>query len=74
MLSYSIMKKILTIVFALLVASNVWAFDFEIDGIYYNVIDGGVEVTYQTTDYNSYSGSVTIPETVTNDETTYSVI
>ena len=68
------MKKILTIVFALLVASNVWAFDFEIEGIYYNVIDGGVEVTYQTTDYNSYSGSVTIPETVTNDETTYSVI
>ena len=68
------MKQFFSLFLALFVAGSVWAYDFEVDGVYYNVIDGGVEVTYQTTDYNSYSGSVTIPESVTNAGTTYSVI
>ena len=62
-----------------MVASAVSAHDFEVDGIYYNITsstDLTVAVTYQGDDYyydDEYTGSVTIPETVTYDETAYSV-
>ena len=52
------------------------AYDFKADDIYYNITsstDLTVEVTYKTTYYNSYSGDVTIPNTVTNNGTTYTV-
>ena len=50
------------------------AYDFEKDGVYYNYLGGNtVEVTYMTTDYNSYSGDVNIPETVTYNGVTYTV-
>lgn len=38
------------------------------DGIYYNILsstDRTVEVTYKDTDYNSYSGEVSIPDKLT---------
>ena len=40
------------------------AYDAEVDGIYYNLNPMGnvAEVTFKTYDYNSYSGSVTIPD------------
>ena len=44
------------------------AYDFEMDGIYYNILsstDRTVEVTYKDTDYNSYSGEVSIPDKLT---------
>ena len=69
--------------FAALVPLTTWAYDFEVDGIYYNLEGDGlhfnsnggneVSVTYGTTNYNSYSGDVTIPAEVTYDGTTYSV-
>ena len=51
---------------------------FEVNGIYYNKINSNeVEVTYKGTSCsqysNDYSGSVTIPATVTYNGTTYSV-
>ena len=47
---------------------------FEKDGICYAIISANtVAVTFRNTNYNSYSGEVTIPETVTNDGTTYDV-
>ncbi len=54
------------------------AFTVEIDGIYYQLIGGdSVEVTYRGDDYYSYddeyTGSVTIPETVVYNSTTYRV-
>ena len=52
------------------------AYDFASDGLYYNITstdDLTVEVTYKTTSYNSYSGDIEIPSTVTNNDTTYSV-
>ena len=55
------------------------AHDFEVGGICYNILtDSTVEVTYQGSsykdDYHKYSGSVTIPETVTTSRgITYSV-
>ena len=63
---------------ALVATTTLWAHNFEVDGIYYNYLDGNnVKVTHRG-DYwesyrNEYSGSVTIPETVTYDGTTYSV-
>ena len=51
---------------------------FKVNGIYYNIIDSNeVEVTFKGTSdsqfSNDYSGSVTIPATVTYHGTTYSV-
>ena len=50
------------------------AYDFESAGIYYNITgDNTVEVTYSDRDNNTYSGSISVPETVTNNGTEYSV-
>lgn len=52
------------------------AYDFMEDGICYNITGNNpatVEVTYMTTDYNSYSGDVVVPPTVTHDGVTYTV-
>ena len=49
-------------------------YDFQVDGLYYNYIDGenAVEVTTPPTEYYSLT-SVTIPATVTYNGTTYTV-
>jgi len=60
----------------LLCGQSLWAYDFVADGIYYNITSSTnltVEVTYETTDYNSYSGDVVIPATVEYDSKTYNV-
>lgn len=63
----------------LLLGVSVSAHDFEVDGIYYNVIDSvnnTVEVTYQGEkwdSYDEYSGQVVIPETVSCNGITYKV-
>ena len=52
------------------------AYDFEVEGIYYNITDSAsltVEVTFSTAEGNSYSGDVTIPETIMYEGTSYSV-
>ena len=74
------MKKLFTLLFALVATTALWAEDFEVDGIYYNILTdktNEVEVTYRGSSYNSYSneysGSVIIPSTVTYNGTTYSV-
>ena len=74
------MKKLFTSFFAALCALNVWAHDFEVDGIYYNILadkTNEVEVTYlgskRDTYSNEYTGSVTIPATITYKSTIYSV-
>ena len=51
-------------------------FDFCVNGIYYKYRSGtsnAVKVTYRDEDYNSYSGSVTIPASVTYNGTSYNV-
>ncbi len=59
---------------------SAFAYDFEVDGIYYNITDENtktIELTYQGSSYgefsNEYSGSVNIPSSVTYNGTTYSV-
>ena len=59
----------------LAVSTLSWAYDFEVDGIYYYKNSDGtsVTVTFKNTSDNSYSGSVTIPATVTYDSKNYDV-
>ena len=47
-----------------------FAYDFEVDGICYNISGSNAEVTSSST---AYSGSVVIPSTVTYSDKTYSV-
>ena len=72
--------KHLFAVLLLLCSTVAMAHDFEVDGVYYNIInesDKTVEVTYKGDSYDNYSdeytGTVSIPESVTYNGTTYSV-
>ena len=47
---------------------------FEENGIYYNVLSEDVKTVEVTRTMNVYTGSVTIPNEVTHDEVTYSVV
>lgn len=74
------MKKLFTLFIALVATTALWAEDFEVNGIYYKILTDKtkkVEVTYRGSSYDSYdysySGSVTIPSSVTYNGTTYSV-
>ncbi len=73
------LKYFATIVAMLLCCITANAYSFEVDGIYYNqYYDGSnyVEVTYKdynNGNYNSYSGDVVIPETVTYNDVEYRV-
>ena len=71
-------RAILAVAMMLMVVLPSLAHDFEVDGIYYNYLDETaktVEVTYKGDYYyvNEYTGSVTIPSSVTYNGTTYSV-
>lgn len=62
----SFTKQIMVLAMALLVSVQVSAYDFEVDGLYYNVVstyDLTAEVTYGDNRNNTYSGDVVIPET-----------
>lgn len=72
------MKKTLLSLFALLITTIAFAYDAEIDGIYYNLNDSNqtAAVTYQDEwGSDNYPGitSITIPEKVIHNSTEYSV-
>ena len=69
------LRFFLTSIF-MLCCSAIYAYDFKVDGIYYNITsttDKAVAVTYHNTIYNSYSGDIVIPETVEYNGAIYSV-
>ena len=73
-------KHLFFLMAALLCSTTLLAHDFEVDGIYYNIIsstDLTVSVTYkgnnQFSNSNEYSGTITIPASVTYNGQTYSV-
>jgi len=67
-------RRTALLLLALLATANMaLAYNFEEGSIYYNISGSTATVTYATTDYNSYSGDVVIPETVTHDDVTYTV-
>ena len=73
------MRKLFSIFVALLAATSLWAYDFQAGDLYYNIISSidpyTVEVT-RCSSYDNYSGltTATIPNAVTYNGTTYSVI
>lgn len=71
-------KLYLIALFAQCFSITTFAYDAEIGGIYYNLNSDTkqAEVTYRTRElssYDSYYGSVNIPETITSGSVTYSV-
>ena len=75
-----LIQKLLILAAGLSVGINAFAYDFEANGIYYNILsvqDKTVEVTYREysngTYKSDYSGNVVIPEQVTYGDNTYSV-
>jgi hypothetical protein len=72
---HTIMKRIFTLLLTLVATTALWAVDFSAGGIYYNILEdktNEVEVTSGGW-FSEYSGSVTIPSTVTYNGTIYSV-
>ena len=70
--------KLSLLLLALLLPATASAYDFEVDGIYYEILgDNQVAVTFQGYDeeepIQSYTGNVIIPETVIYEGVTYSV-
>ena len=66
--------RLLLLASAIATSLSAAAYSFESAGIYYNITGNNtVEVTYSDRDYNTYSGSISVPETVTNNGTEYSV-
>ena len=66
----------LAFLMTLVCATVSYAYDFKVDGIYYNITsesDYEVEVTYRENYKESYSGDIVIPESVTYNGITYSV-
>lgn len=72
-INLTIMKKLLFLFIVLTATTYLWAYDFEVGGIYYNILNANgctTEVTYGST---NYTGLITIPSTVHYNGTTYSV-
>ena len=67
-----LISKLLMLTAVLSASTNAYAYDFEVDGIYYNVnkINLTCEVTYGM---NIYKGDIIIPKTVSIDGNTFSV-
>lgn len=55
------------------IVNSVYAYDFEVDGIYYNIVSAADKTCEVTSGYNKYSGDVTIPSTVQYNGRTLSV-
>lgn len=67
------MRKLILLAIMTLSGLSALAYDARIDGICYNFSGSEATVTYRDNKYNSYSGSVVIPKSVTYNGTTYSV-
>ena len=63
----------LLFVVSCLFSTNAFAYDAEIDGIYYNFNGDEAEVTYKNTSYNSYTGDIVIPSSIKYVDKTYRV-
>ena len=63
----------LLLLLALLLPATAIAYDFEVDGIYYNIINGNEASVTSSPTSSKYTGDVTIPSLVTYNGTTYSV-
>ena len=69
------MKKQLLLAILMTLPLTTWAYDVLVDGIYYNLSGNEAAVTNETGNRvsNSYSGSVSIPSSITYNGTVYNV-
>lgn len=68
------LHKLLFVIAGLLVSANVFAYDFEVDGIYYNITSLEKRTVAVTYCYGSnYSGQISIPSKVIYNSTTYTI-
>ncbi|MBR3951944.1 MAG: leucine-rich repeat domain-containing protein, partial [Bacteroidaceae bacterium] len=68
----TLLKSLLTIV-CLLCSVASYAYDFEVDGIYYNITNSSEKTVEVTCKDDSYAGTINIPETVSYQGATYRV-
>ena len=68
-----IIRNLLMLAAVLSVSANALAYDFGVDGIYYNILSEYDKTVEVVSYYNSYSGDVVIPEQVQYNEELYSV-
>ncbi len=68
-----IIFKLTILLLTLLSSASAAAYDFEVDGIYYSIVNGNEVSVTRSPSSNKYSGDVTIPASVTYGGTTYSV-
>ncbi|MBQ6753708.1 MAG: leucine-rich repeat domain-containing protein [Bacteroidales bacterium] len=70
-----IIRNFIVLLCAIVFCANAFAYNFTVDGIYYNINadNVSVSVTYKTTNYNTYSGDVVIPSNVTYNGVNYAV-
>ena len=68
-----IQKTFYLLFLALMTPVIATAYDFEVDGIYYNINGNEATVTNRSSSDNSYNGNVIIPTLVTYGNTTYTV-
>ena len=66
-------KAWLTTIAVLLCSEMVNAYDFELDGVYYSITSLNTVSVVNRGGYNSYTGDVTIPSTVSFESVTYTV-
>ena len=66
-------KKLLTLAVALLAATGAWAQEFTFDNLTYTVTDATAKTVELTGYVTAPEGALTIPATVTNESTEYSV-
>ena len=67
------LRAILAAVMMLIVTLPSLAYDFEVNNIYYNVINETSKTVEVTSGDNKYSGSITIPPSVSHNGISYSV-
>ena len=66
--------KFILILVLVLLTSNINAYDFEVDGLFYNIISNDqVEVTYKSYYDGYYKGNIEIPETISHNNQLYYV-
>lgn len=69
----SIIQKVILIAIGALVCPDASAYDFEVNGIYYNVLSISSRTCGVTYGENKYSGDIVIPETVTYNGSEFTV-
>ena len=68
------MKKIFLFFSLLLGVLSAWAYDVQVDGIFYNLDKENKTASVTTGNYTGYyEGAIVIPETISVDGTAYSV-